>query len=83
MKMFTENGFQVVTMRHWNALGFLPYYISEKIFHRPLLAKIRGGGRKGVFSRLLRKMLHVWFSTVENNCDFGFGLSIIAVARKI
>lgn len=83
VKIFTENGFQVVKMRHWNALGFLPYFVSEKILRRPLLAKIRGGEKNGVFSRLLRKVLHTWFSLVENNFDFGFGLSIIAVARKI
>lgn len=83
VKIFTENGFQVVKMRHWNALGFFPYFISEKILRRPLIAKIRGGGQKNLFSRLLQKALNSWFLLIENNFDFGFGLSIIAVARKI
>lgn len=83
VKIFTENGFQVVKMRHWNALGFFPYFISEKILRRPLIAKIRGGGQKNLFSRLLQKALNIWFLLIENNFDFGFGLSIIAVARKI
>jgi 2-polyprenyl-3-methyl-5-hydroxy-6-metoxy-1,4-benzoquinol methylase len=82
-KVLTENGFHIVSMRHWNALGFLPYFISEKIFHRPLRVAVRGGEKKGLFSRGMRSALHAWFSVIENNFDFRFGLSIIAVARKL
>ena len=80
--VLTQNGFEINTMRHWNMLGFFPYLISEKIFHKPLTSKLRGSTMVGVGGRILRKVLNLWFKRVENVFDFRFGLSIIAVARK-
>jgi 2-polyprenyl-3-methyl-5-hydroxy-6-metoxy-1,4-benzoquinol methylase len=74
--LLEANGFEVVSMRHWNALGFLPYFVCEKIFKKPL----NSGLRKK--SSPMQKLLDLWFNKVENNFDFGFGLSIIGVARK-
>ncbi len=82
-KVLSDNGFRIVTMRHWNMLGFLPYLIAEKILRKPLQAKFRGGSTVGIGTRALRKGLHLWFRLIENTFDFGFGLSIIAVAKKL
>ncbi|MBI5138663.1 MAG: class I SAM-dependent methyltransferase [Candidatus Vogelbacteria bacterium] len=82
-KILTANGFLIQHMRHWNALGFLPYLISEKIFHKPLQLELRRSTKTNVLTRITRKGLHFWLRLVENNFDFGFGLSIIGVARKI
>ncbi len=81
--VLTENGFQIIKMRHWNALGFFPYLVSEKLLHRPLKAEFRGNEKKGVLIQALRTVLHYWFAWIENVFDFGFGLSIIAIARKV
>jgi len=72
-KVLTENGFQVNFLRHWNALGFLPYLISEKVLKKPLESNMR---------RKKNRLMNLWFKKVENNFDFGFGLSIICVAKK-
>lgn len=81
-KVLAENGFKVESLRHWNALGFLPYLISEKVLHRPLESKLRQNVNRGTLSAFLQHLLNLWFSKIENNFDFGFGLSIIGVAKK-
>lgn len=82
-KVLTDNGFAVTSMRYWNALGVLPYLVSEKVLKKPLQVGLRGGAKVGVVGGLVRKCLYLWFKYIENNWDFGFGLSIIVVARKI
>ena len=75
-EVLTINGFEVQSMRYWNALGFLPYLISEKVLGRALNPKSRQK------TGLVQQLLNFWFRKIENSFDFGFGLSIIAVARK-
>ncbi len=82
-RVLTAGGFRLERVRYWNALGVLPYLIAEKVLRRPLRAEFRDGKKKGFFSRAVRRMLHLWFRHIENRCNFGFGLSIIAVARKV
>lgn len=82
-KMLIDNGFRIQYIRHWNALGVLPYIVSEKVLRRPLRAKLRESTKAGVLTKIVRKILHFWFRRVENNFDFGFGLSIIGVVKKI
>lgn len=82
-RVLIEGGFRLERVRYWNALGMLPYFIAEKVFRRPLRAEFRDGKKKGLFTRVVRRMLHLWFRHVENRCNFGFGLSIIAVAKSI
>lgn len=81
--LLKENGFSMQSVRHWNALGVLPYFISEKLLSKPLEVKARAGGRVSLVNRVLRWCLYQWFKYIENTFDFGFGLSIIVVARKI
>jgi len=72
-KVLTDNGFEVRLIRSWNALGFMPYLISEKVLKKSLESKMR---------RKKNKLMNFWFEKIENNFDFGFGLSIICVAKK-
>lgn len=81
-KVLEENGFKVESFRHWNALGFLPYLISEKVLRRPLESKLRQNVKGSPLSTFLQHILNLWFKKVENNFDFGFGLSIIVVAKR-
>jgi len=81
--LLTANGFRIQYIRHWNALGILPYIVSEKILRRSLNLRLRRDTKTGVLAGILRKGLHFWFKRVENNLNFGFGLSIIGVARKV
>lgn len=74
--LLTRNGFHIESMRHWNALGVLPYLVSEKILGRELNSKSRH--KAGI----LQKMLNLWFRFIENNFNFAFGLSIIGIATK-
>lgn len=72
-QVLEENGFKIKYLRYWNALGFIPYFTSEKVFKKPLQSKSRQKGNK---------LFDLWFKYIENNFDFGFGLSIICVAIK-
>lgn len=75
--LLVPQGFEIISMRHWNALGFLPYFISEKILKKAL--NLQSRHKTG----LVQRLLNLWVSLVENHFDFGFGLSIIGVAKKI
>lgn len=74
--LLVRNGFEIISMRYWNALGFLPYFISEKILRKALNLKSRHK------ASLMQRLLNLWVERIENHFDFGFGLSIIGVAKK-
>ncbi|MFH1317247.1 MAG: class I SAM-dependent methyltransferase [Candidatus Woesearchaeota archaeon] len=76
-KILLKNGFNIKRMRYWNMMGFFPYLISEKIMKRSLKAGFRSDK-----TSFLNNMLNIWFKNVENNINFGFGLSILCVAEK-
>lgn len=79
-----EVGFRVRSVRYWNMLGVLPYFISEKIMRRELKTSLRKieYGSKNVLKFVLNRMLNQWFKHIENNLNLGFGLSLIFVAEK-
>ncbi len=81
--LLTKNGFIIKSMRYWNALGVVPYAISEKVLQKPLQVRLREGEHSGLFSTLLHKVLHLWMRVFENKLSIGFGLSIICVAKKV
>ena len=76
-------GFQVLTMRYWNAMAFLPYVYYEKLLKRELNTDMRTSKEKGVLKGIIWHLLNHWFRFVENKVSFGFGLSLICVAEKI
>lgn len=61
-----RNGFDV-RCRNWNAIGVLPYMLSDV--------------KREKISRRMNAWLNRWFK-IENAVDFGFGLSLILEARK-
>lgn len=74
-------GFTVESSRYWNAIGFLPYLVAERILRMQLKGDIRTERAKGPLKRTLIGLLHAWYRKVENNFSFGFGLSLIVTAR--
>lgn len=77
-----EIGFEPRRQRYWNALGFLPYLISERLLRRELNTELRTNRPKSWFQKLTIRLLHAWFRGVENRVSFGFGLSFLCVADK-
>ncbi|OGH58662.1 MAG: hypothetical protein A2725_03115 [Candidatus Magasanikbacteria bacterium RIFCSPHIGHO2_01_FULL_33_34] len=80
--LLEQNGFKIVRMNYWNMLGILPYLISEKIFKKPLETSLRNKKQKNPIKRMISKLLFYWFKYIENNINFGFGLSLICIAKK-
>lgn len=70
-------GFKIESCRYWNMLGVIPYFISEKLFGK-VLTRVGDDGSKS----LLASFLSFWFKHVENNINFGLGLSLIFIAEK-
>lgn len=81
-ELLEQGGFDVVSIRHWNALGFFPYLISEKILKRPLRVGLREQKKSSWIYESLRVCINAWMKYIENTFNFGFGLSIICFARK-
>ncbi|MFO7553849.1 MAG: hypothetical protein R6W88_01480, partial [Desulfobacterales bacterium] len=77
-----KNRLKNIKIRFWNMLGFLPYLFYEKILKRELNTELRNRKNKRTFSKLISFSLKLWFKYIENKFNFGFGLSIIAVANK-
>lgn len=78
----SNNGFKIIEVRYWNFLGFFPYLFYERIFKRELNTELRVAKKKSFVKNTLQTILYLWFKYIENNCSFGFGLSIICVAKK-
>lgn len=77
-----KNGFKIKSIRYWNMLGFFPYLFYEKVLKKELNTELRTNKRKGFIKKLINKILNLWFKYIENNSNFGFGLSIICIAEK-
>lgn len=78
-----ETGFQPQSSRFWNALGFLPYLVSERLLQRELNTELRTSRSKSRLQKMAIRLLHTWFRTVENRVSFGFGLSLLCIAEKL
>lgn len=76
------SGFKINSIRYWNMLGFFPYLIYEKLLKKELNTELRTEKKKNALGKIAGKLLDCWFKYVENNLDFGFGLSIICVAKR-
>lgn len=81
--LLNANGFAIKYIRYWNALGIMPYFVSEKILKKPLQVDLRKSSETGLLGQTFQKGLYFWFRLIENNFNFGFGLSLIIVAKKI
>lgn len=74
-------GFSLCTVRYWNILGLLPVAIFEKLLHREVYEKNRYS--QSYLSKSLNMLLDHWFDMVENHFHPPWGLTLIAVARKL
>ena len=75
-------GFKIQSLRSWNAIGWLPYFVSQRILRREVGADLRRDSKKNILEYCFIKTLHAWFRKFENNVSLGFGLSIICVATR-
>lgn len=78
-----ESSFRIIRIQYWNAVGVLPYIVYEKILGREIDSRIRFKSSSGMIMKVARFILDKWFKFVENNFNFGFGLSLIVVAEKL
>jgi len=75
------SGFSVLFIRNWNILGVLPYIVSEKILGKELETSLRKKTNSAL-GGILQRILRAWFRWIENPINFGFGLSIVCIAKK-
>jgi 2-polyprenyl-3-methyl-5-hydroxy-6-metoxy-1,4-benzoquinol methylase len=80
--LVSECGLRLINIRHWNAVGYLPYLFAEKILGKALETTIRARHNQKGVRKMLSKALFAWLGKVENKVDFHFGLSLICVATK-
>ncbi len=73
-------GFSVEVTRHWNMLGYWPYFWFEKVLRREVNVSIRTGSGMNPMKKILNAVLNAWVKYIERNVNFGFGLSLICVA---
>ena len=77
----TQCGFTIRKLCFWNATGVLPYFISEKVFRRPVNESLRHSPQSQ-FASVLNFLFRQWFALFENHVHLGFGLSLFIVAEK-
>lgn len=80
--LLESNGFRATKISYWNMLGVAPYFISEKLFKKPLITSLRNKKQNNLFKKIISKLLFYWFKYIENNINLGFGLSLVCVAKK-
>lgn len=74
-------GFEISDIHFWNFIGVIPYFVSEKLFHKPLNEGIRYND-SGKCSKLINKVLNYWFSCIENRVRPPIGLTLIVICTK-
>ena len=77
-----KSNFKIKEIRYWNMLGFLPYLIFQKLLKNPEMTDLRTSNKKNIFEKIMICLLHDWFKYVENNINFGFGLSLVCIVEK-
>ncbi len=82
VRKLVTTGYRVEKVRYWNATGFLPYFLASRVVPRLLRVDLRSANEKGALKRAMTKVLDAWYRYFENRIDWGFGLSLIAVAEK-
>lgn len=75
-----KSSYDIQEVRYWDAMGFLPYFFLEKVFKNNLLANLRQNRKRSVLLKIINFFLDLWFKKIENNFDFNFGLTLMAIA---
>lgn len=73
--------FKILKARYWNMISFFPYLFYEIILGKEVPSKLRNK-QKNFFGKIISFFLFYWFKYIENNINFGFGLSLFVVAEK-
>jgi 2-polyprenyl-3-methyl-5-hydroxy-6-metoxy-1,4-benzoquinol methylase len=76
-----SQGFEIITTRTWNLIGYLPYLLSEKLLKREPSVLPRKTHPVSSGWYWVNKCLDLWFRHVENTISFGWGLSLIVIAK--
>lgn len=79
-ELLDKHDFEIQEIRSWNTVGILPYFISEKIFHKELNQAMLRRGEGDIIRFYLNRLLAIWFKHIENKISFGLGLSILCTA---
>lgn len=78
-KLVESHGFEIETIRYWNALGVLPVWFSAKVLRRRLNEAFRYKQRST--AQRINTVLRWWFMVVENRVLFPVGVTLLVVAR--
>ena len=78
-ELLAKHGFVVDHLRYWNFAALPGYFAVEKVMRRRLSDGLRYGRQ---FKAWPNRLLAWWYSTVENNMPFPFGLSHFVIAHK-
>lgn len=84
IKMLKKNRFTIKEIRYWNFLGFWSTLIIEKILKKELssnMGGLRSDNLRGI-KKYINKLLSFWFNRIENNVNFGLGMSLLCIAEK-
>lgn len=73
-------GYKINELRYWNILGFFVYLFYEKILNKRVSLESRTKKPSGIFRKLMHKLVDYWMRLIENNINFGFGLTLLCVA---
>jgi SAM-dependent methyltransferase len=82
LDMLARAGFEVQSVRYWNAIGVLPVWYSVKISKKRLDESMRYAGRS-TLKRALNTALGVWFHKIENAVPMPLGLTLLVRAKPI
>ncbi|MBI1858594.1 MAG: class I SAM-dependent methyltransferase [Candidatus Melainabacteria bacterium] len=83
IKKITDCNLKIKELRYWNTLGVFHYLIIQKLLKQPGIVPLRTNKNKNLIEKILVNLLHFWFQFIENNINFGFGLTLICVAQKV
>ncbi len=76
----TQAGLALDTLVYWNALGVAPYFLAERVFHRPISDSIRQGrptwSRQALASLIEHWLLVEW--TLASALPVGLSLVVMA-----
>lgn len=84
INILKRNKLTIKEIKYWNFLGFWSTLTIEKLLKKELNSSM-GGLRlddlKGM-KKHINRLLNFWFNKIENNFDFGLGMSLLCIAEK-
>jgi ubiquinone/menaquinone biosynthesis C-methylase UbiE len=75
-----NQGFRMRSIRYWNLLGVIPYFVFEKMIERPISGPMRRP--RGFMSRVANRMIYIWLLVESKILFLPLGLTLVVVAEK-